>query len=123
MREVRKHYVSTSDRRINTPAGTNASASGNTAAHASEIDAAVSDIAKWRHLPALRNHLRGRHKILWTMRYSYRNFSARLAPAKTRGGLLPQLRHQLSGGHKVLRPLWQTDSLLSELELSFNLCP
>src|SRR5687768_12480782 len=55
------------------------------------------------------------------MRYSDRSVSARLAPAQTRGSVLPELRFELSGGNKVLRPLRQTDSLLSEFQLSFNL--
>jgi hypothetical protein len=60
---------------------------------------------------------------LRSLRHSHRNVSTGLAATETRGSVLPQLRHQLSGGHKVLRPLRQTDSLLSQPELSFNLCP
>ena len=96
------------------------------------VVAAASNVARARNVaarngergpvPAVRTHVCSRDQVLWSMRYSYRNVSPGLAPAKTRRSVLPQLRFELSRGNKVLRPLRQTDSLLSEFQLSFNLC-
>src|SRR5690242_6962200 len=78
--------------------------------------------AEWRNVPALRKYLCGGYQVLWTMRNSHRDLDARVAPAQTRRSVLPQLRRQLSGRHKILRPLRETNSPLSECQLSFNLC-
>lgn len=112
MRPVRKHNVSTSDRRVVAAASIGPRAR----------NAAVARNRERGYVPAVRTDVRSGDQVLWSMRYPYRNVSARLAPAKTRRSVLHQLRFELSSGHKVLRTLRQTNSLLSEFQLSFNLC-
>ena len=75
MRSLREYDVSTSHRRI--------ACNAIYAAHAG-IDAGIDagTVAERSHLPALRTHLPDGHKILRSVRYSHRNFSPRLAPAK-----------------------------------------
>ena len=71
-------------------------------------------------MSTLRAQLSREYQILRALRNSDRHGIARVALAKTGGGVLSRVQQQLSGGNKILWSLWKAYSRLSTCELLFR---
>ena len=98
LRQVRQHDVSTSFREVST------SPLSSTGHSSTESES---------HVHAAGRIIHRKNEILRTLWHSHRNGIARLAPAKARRGVLPNVQQQLSCRNQILRALRKADYGLS----------